>query len=129
MEVCSVESFEHWNDSGDIFCVPGGRKPGYSTSMNHMQSQKWPEIWDLYKEFQAKAPNSAILVERFNMTTSREVPRGSVAWNENLRRDAFAQAIVIPWYDDAALDPEAEEFGQRIRALWSYTEDPKNDPV
>lgn len=129
MEMCSVESFDKWNDSGDIFCLPGGRKPAYSTSINHMQPRKWLEIWDLYKQFQSKAPNSAILIERFNMAKSREVSSGSVSWNEALRHGAFAQAIVIPWYDDATLDPEAEDFAQSIRALWSYSEDPKNNPV
>jgi hypothetical protein len=49
--------------------------------------------------------------------------------NEALRRDAFSQAIVIPWYDDASLDAEALEFGSKVRALWTRSSNPKNDPT
>jgi FAD/FMN-containing dehydrogenase len=117
-----------WNDSNDGFCAREGRKPAYSTTINNMQSQKWPEIWDLYKAFQAKGPNSAVLIERYNLTKARAAPSGSAAMNEKLRTEAFAQAIVIPWYTDASMDAEATTFAEKVRALWSYNADPKDNP-
>jgi hypothetical protein len=94
-----------------------------------MSAQKWPEIWELYKRFQAKGPNSAVLVERYNLTKAKSASLDSTAMNEALRRDAFSQAIVIPWYDDASLDAEALEFGSKVRALWTRSSNPKNDPT
>jgi FAD/FMN-containing dehydrogenase len=117
-----------WNDSNDGFCARQDRKPAYSTTINNMQAQKWPEIWDLYKAFQAKGPNSAVLIERYNLTKARSAPSGSAAMNEKLRTEAFAQAIVIPWYTDASLDSEATTFAENVRALWSYNEDPRSNP-
>lgn len=94
-----------------------------------MHAEKWPEIWEMYTRFQAKAPNSAILIERFDMDKARQVSDGGVAWNETLRRDAFAQAIVIPWYENEALDGEAEEFARKVSRLWCDGGDPKSNPV
>jgi hypothetical protein len=124
----AVTQYEGWNESNDGFCAREDRKPAYSTTINNMQAEKWPEIWDLYKKFQTKGPNSAVLIERYNLTKAISAPSGSAAMNEKLRHEAFAQAIVIPWYTDASLDTEAEKFGEKVRALWSYTEDPKSNP-
>jgi hypothetical protein len=128
-ESSAVTTYDHWNDANIVFCTRGGRKPAYSSTIKGMNAQKWPEIWDLYKGFQAKGSNSAVLVERYNLTKAASVPVGSTALNEALRRDAFAQAIVIPWYDDASLDAEALSFGSKVRALWTRSSDPKNDPT
>jgi FAD/FMN-containing dehydrogenase len=130
-ESSGISPYEEWNVSNDGFCAREDRKPAYSTTINNMQAQKWPEIWELYKKFQAKGPNSAVLIERYNLTKANTAPSGSAAMNEKLRTEAFAQAIVIPWYTDASLDAEAEEFGQKVRALWSYTPggNPKNNPA
>lgn len=125
----AVTQYLDWNDSNDGFCARGDRKPAYSTTINNMQAQKWPEIWELYKGFQAKGPNSAVLIERYNLTKANAAPAGSAAMNEKLRTEAFAQAIVIPWYTDAALDSEAEMFASKVRALWSYSADAKNNPA
>lgn len=124
----AVTQYLDWNDSNDGFCAREDRKPAYSTTINNMQAQKWPEIWDLYKTFQAKGPNSAVLIERYNLTKARAAPSGSAAMNEKLRTEAFAQAIVIPWYTDATMDGEATTFAEKVRALWSYTADPKSNP-
>jgi hypothetical protein len=124
----AVTQYEGWNESNDGFCSREDRKPAYSTTINNMQAKKWPEIWNLYKEFQAKGPNSAVLIERYNLTKANSAPSGSAAMNERLRSDAFAQAIVIPWYTDAKLDAEAEKFGEKVRALWSFTGNPKSNP-
>lgn len=128
-ESSEVTPYEGWNAANDGFCAREDRKPAYSTTINNMQATKWPEIWELYKGFQAKGPNSAVLIERYNLTKSASAPAGSAAMDERRRKEAFAQAIVIPWYTDASLDAEALKFGEKVRALWSYTADPKNNPA
>jgi FAD/FMN-containing dehydrogenase len=128
-ESSAITTYDHWNDANIGFCTRGGRKPAYSSTITGMSAQKWPEIWELYKGFQAKGPNSAVLVERYNLTKAMSAPGGSAAMNEALRRDAFAQAIVIPWYDDASVDAEALEFGSKVRALWTRSGNPQNDPT
>ncbi|KAF2846305.1 FAD-binding domain-containing protein [Plenodomus tracheiphilus IPT5] len=129
-ESSAVTSYDHWNDANIGFCTRGGRKPSYSSTITGMSAQKWPEIWELYKSFQAKGANSAVLVERYNLTKAISAPVGSAAMNEDLRRNgAFAQAIVIPWYEDASLDAEALAFGSKVRSLWSRSATPKNDPT
>lgn len=128
-ESSAITTYDHWNDANIGFCTRGGRKPSYSSTITSMNAQKWPEIWELYKGFQAKGPNSAVLIERYNLTKAASVPVGSAAMNEALRRGAFSQAIVIPWYEDASLDAEALEFGSKVRSLWTRSDDPKNDPT
>lgn len=117
----SVAGYEGWNAGNDNFCAREERKPAYSTTINHMKPATWPAIWDLYTKFQAKGPNSAVLIERYNLTMAQSVPKGSAALQEALRRDVFAQAIVIPWYTDASLDGEAEAFASKVRDIWSYS--------
>jgi hypothetical protein len=128
-ESSAITTYDHWNDANIGFCTRGGPKPSYSSNITSMSAQNWPEIWELYKAFQAKGPNSAVLIERYNLTKAASMPVGSAAMNEALRRGAFSQAIVIPWYDNASLDGEALEFGSKVRALWTRTHNPKNDPT
>lgn len=125
----AVTPYEQWNDANTGFCTRGDRKPAYSTTITSMQPDTWPKIWDLYKAFQAKGPNSAVLIERYNLTKARSVPAGETALNPALRDSAFAQGIVIPWYADAALDSEAIEFGKRVRDIWSDAADARENPT
>ncbi|KAF2788207.1 FAD binding domain-containing protein [Melanomma pulvis-pyrius CBS 109.77] len=125
----AVTPYEQWNAAGDGFCARGGRKPAYSTAINNMKAETWPQIWDLYTEFQSKAPNTAVLIERFNLTKAASVPTGSTAFQDALRRDVFAEAIVIPWYTDSALDAEAQVFGQKLRDIWSFSSSPTVNPT
>lgn len=127
----AVTPYTSWNAAGDGFCARNQRKPAYSTTINHMKPETWPEIWDLYTTFQKKpgAQNTAVLIERYNLTQAAAVPAGSTALQEALRREAFAQAIVIPWYDDATYDAEAEAFGAKLRGIWSYSASPTVNPT
>ncbi|KZL63352.1 fad binding domain-containing protein [Colletotrichum incanum] len=125
----NVAAYESWNAANDNFCARGDRKPAFSTTIKHMQPETWPAIWDLYTEFQAKGPSSAVLIERYNLTRAQSAPKGSAALQEELRRAAFAQAIVIPWYTDAALDAEAQNSGRRIRDIWSYSVTATENPT
>jgi FAD/FMN-containing dehydrogenase len=124
-----VAGYENWNDANVGFCTRGGRKPAYSTTITSMQPDTWPQIWDLYTEFQAKGRESAILIERYNLTHAHTMPADSAAFNPALRNTAFAQAVVIPWYADAALDVEASEFGTKVRDIWSDEVDARRNPT
>lgn len=126
-----VTPYQGWNAANDGFCTRGGRKPAFSTTINAMNAEKWPQIWDLYKGFQNQtgAANSAVLIERYNLTTAQAVPAGSTAFAEEKRHEAFAQAIVIPWYEDAALDAQAEAFGSAVRDIWSFSSSAVANPT
>jgi hypothetical protein len=128
-ESSAVTPYENWNDANIGFCTRGGRKPAFNTAITGMQPDTWPQVWELYKEFQAKGPNSAVLIERYNLTKARTLPGGDVSFNPALREDAFAQAIVIPWYSDAALDEEALQFGRAVRDVWSDEDDARQNPT
>lgn len=41
----------------------------------------------------------------------------------------FAQALVIPWYTDAALDAAAVGFGRSVRDVWSEEADATGTPT
>ena len=125
----AITPYTNWNDANIGFCVRGDRKPAYSTTITSMQPNTWPEIWDLYKAFQAKGPNTAVLIERYNLTQARSAPAGSTALNPALRDPAFAQAIIIPWYTDAALDGEGIEFGKKVRDIFSDNADATANPT
>lgn len=126
-----VTPYQQWNAANDGFCTRGGRKPAYSTTINNMKADTWPQIWDLYKAFQSQAgaQNSAVLIERYNLTKAQAAPAGSAALQEALRHEAFAQAIVIPWYEDAALDAQAEAFGAQVRDIWSFSSSAVANPT
>lgn len=126
-----VTPYTGWNAANDGFCGRGGRKPAYSTNINEMKADTWPEIWQLYTDFQKKdgAQNSAVLIERYNLTQAKSVPPGSAALQDALRQDAFAQAIVIPWYEDSSLDADAITFGSKVRDIWSYSASATENPT
>ncbi|KAF2469540.1 FAD binding domain-containing protein [Lindgomyces ingoldianus] len=127
----AVTPYLSWNAANDGFCSRGGQKPAFSTTINKMKAETWPQIWSLYTDFQKKsgAENSAVLIERYNLTKAQSVPIGSSAMQEALRRDAFAQAIVIPWYTDPALDADAITFGSKVRDIWSYSANATVNPT
>jgi FAD/FMN-containing dehydrogenase len=114
-ESSEIIPYTHWNDANIGFRTRGGWKPSCSSNITSMSAQKWPKIWELYKAFQAKRPNSAVLIERYNLTKAVSEPASSVAMNEALKKGAFSQAIVVPWYDDVSLDAEALKFGSSVR--------------
>lgn len=128
-ESASVAPYTSWNAANDAFCARGDRKPAYSTTIKDMQAETWSELWSLYTEFQAKGPNSAVLIERYNLTKAASVADGATALNDALRKEVFASAIVIPWYTDEALDGEAEAFAETVRDIWSWSERPEINPT
>jgi hypothetical protein len=126
MEISGVKPYTEWNTGGDMFCHRGGRKAAYSTSLRHMQPEKMPEVWELYKGFQAKGPNTAILIERYSLDKASAALAGDVAVNERVLGESFAQAVVVPWYEEEGMDGEAEEFGRRVRGVWSGGDDARD---
>ncbi|ORY11359.1 FAD binding domain-containing protein [Clohesyomyces aquaticus] len=127
----SVTQYLGWNAANDGFCSRGGQKPAFSTTINNMKPQTWTQIWNIYTAFQKKsgAENSAVLIERYNLTKAQAVPLGSSAMQEALRRDAFAQAIVIPWYTDRVLEADALAFGSKVRDIWSFSANATVNPT
>lgn len=125
----AVLPYTQWNAAGDAFCARGDRKPAYSTAISSMQAERWPEIWDLYSEFQQKAPDSAVLIERYNLTKAETFSANSSALQQELRHGVFAQAIVIPWYTNSSLDADALTFGQKLRDIWSFSATPTTNPT
>lgn len=126
-----VTPYQGWNAANDGFCTRGGRKPAFSTTIDNMNAGNWPRVWELYKGFQGRpgAQNTAVLIERYNLTAAQAVPAGSTAFAEEKRRGAFAQAIVIPWYEDAALDAQAEAFGAQVRDIWKFSSSAVANPT
>ncbi|KAM0321726.1 hypothetical protein ACHAQA_009965 [Verticillium albo-atrum] len=127
----SVAPYTGWNVGNDFFCGRGGRKPAFTTALNNMTASSWPAIWDLYADFQKQpgAQNSAIVLERYNLAKARTVGRGATAVHDELRFDSFAQAIALPWYEDAALDPQALDFASKVRDIWSFSASAKVNPT
>ncbi|KAH8661083.1 FAD binding domain-containing protein [Ilyonectria robusta] len=127
----AVTPYTSWNAANDPFCGRGGRKPALSTTINNMKASTWSSIWSLYTDFQKLpgAENSAILIERYNLTKAQSVGRGKAALHDELRFDAFAQAIVIPWYEDTSLDTAALTFGSKVRDIWSFSASPTVNPT
>ncbi|KAJ4355241.1 hypothetical protein N0V95_003070 [Ascochyta clinopodiicola] len=125
----AITPYEHWNDANNNFCIRGARKPAFSTTLTSMQPETWPKLWDLYKTFQAHSPNTAMLIERYDLKKARSAPAGSAAFNPALRDPAFAQAIVVPWYADAGLDGAAVAFGRKVRDIWSDEADATANPT
>ncbi|KAH7014139.1 FAD binding domain-containing protein [Microdochium trichocladiopsis] len=117
----SVNPYPKWNVPNDFFCARGDRKPAFTTTLSDMKAASWPAVFDLYNEFQKlpTAENSAILVERYNLTKAQSVGRGATAVHDELRFDSFAQAVVIPWYKDLALDTQALDFASKVRDIWA----------
>ncbi|KAF2035658.1 hypothetical protein EK21DRAFT_107173 [Setomelanomma holmii] len=92
----AITPYEGWNAANDGFCTREDRKPAYSTTINNMQAAKWHEIWELYKAFQANGPNTAVLIEQYNLTKTNTAPTESAAFNQKLRKVAFAHGDETP---------------------------------
>ncbi|KAI3331730.1 FAD binding domain-containing protein [Xylariaceae sp. AK1471] len=119
-DTTTVIPYNQWNSAGDALCVRGSRKPGWSAGFQEMIPSTWRQIWDKYVEFQQKpgAENSGVLLETYDWTKARSMDPDSAAFpHRNVNFNAFA----IPWYDDPALDKDAEEFGAAVRQLWRTT--------
>jgi FAD/FMN-containing dehydrogenase len=113
--------YTQWNAAADSFCTRAPRKPGLNEGITKLVPEQWTEIWDLYAEFQKKptAENSVVIVEMYNLGKARSISADSTAFPH---RDVNAQAFVIPWYSDTALDKEALAFASKVRGIWRSTE-------
>ncbi|KAF3087303.1 hypothetical protein TWF569_008923 [Orbilia oligospora] len=115
-----------WNDlntSGDFFCEKGSRKPAYSAGLKKLDPKTFRNIWDAYVQFIKKngvdkVGKSAVLVECYSYITARAIDRASTAYPH---RDVNFQALILGWYDDKALDREAEKLGKYVREQWLST--------
>ncbi|KAI6582550.1 hypothetical protein MCOR06_008516 [Pyricularia oryzae] len=126
-----VAPYTSWNAPNEFFCARGDRKPAFATALPNIKALSWPAVWDLYDSFQKLpgAQNSAVLVERYNLTKAQSVGRGATAVHDKLRFNSFGQAVVIPWYKDAALDGQALDFASKVRDIWSGPAGGKRNPA
>ncbi|KAJ1323062.1 fumiquinazoline A oxidase [Microdochium nivale] len=126
-----VSPYTLWNVPNDFFCARGDRKPAYSTAVDSMKPESWTEVFALYDAFQKlpTAQNTAVVIERYNLDGARAVGRGASAVSDELRFNSFAQAIVIPWYQDAGLDAQAEVFASTVRDLLAGPAGGKKSPA
>jgi FAD/FMN-containing dehydrogenase len=118
----TVLPYNQWNDAGDPFCARGGRKQGYAVSMNSLDPAAFRAVWDEYVAFLKNHPGtekSAVLVECYPIAAMQSVPSDSSAYPF---RHVKYHGIVIPNYQDPALDDEAAAFGKKVRDLWSSTD-------
>lgn len=124
----AVLPYTQWNTGADGFCTRGERKPSYSAGLNSLNPKTWREVWDLYVKFQQKpgAQNTVVLCEVYSMNKARSIPTSSSAFPH---RDVDHFAVVIPWYNDTALDTEALAFGGAVRDLWRSTNEAPGSPT
>ncbi|KAF3916570.1 hypothetical protein ABW20_dc0102759 [Dactylellina cionopaga] len=111
------------NSSGDFFCDKGGRKPAYTAGLKNMDPKAFKKIWDAYVDFVAthgvdKVGRSALLVECYSYVTARAIERTSTAYPH---RDVNFHAVMLAWYDDPAIDKDAEKLGSFAREQWWST--------
>ncbi|KAF2875135.1 FAD binding domain-containing protein [Massariosphaeria phaeospora] len=121
-ENSGILPYDQWNTGGDAFCTREMRKPGHTIGISKLHPDQWQEIWDLYAEFRSKpgAENSVMIVEIYNLEKPRSIPESSSAF---AHRDVNAQALVIPWYADPALDEEAMAFAKKVRGITGANEE------
>jgi hypothetical protein len=109
--------YPEWNAGAAGFCVKGGRKPTYSAGFQLMVPGVWRAIWNEFITF-LKFPgtgSTTILLEVYSLQYAQSIDPSTAAFgNRNIRFNA----AVIPWYNNASLDPVAQLFGSTIRALW-----------
>lgn len=116
-----VTPWEQWNFASDTFCIRSGRKPSQNIGVTKLHVDQWQELWDLYMDFRNKptAAFTTMIIEIYNLNKVRSVPQSSSAF---AHRDVNAQAVLIPWYNDPALDADALAFGKKWRSILASKE-------
>lgn len=120
-DTTTVLPYNEWNSGSAGFCTLGARKPSYGVGFQEMVPATWRQVWDLYVAFQKLpgAENSVVLLEAYSLIKARSIDSNSAAFPH---RDVNFNAVAIPWYNDTALDGEAEAFGSAARDLWRATD-------
>ncbi|KAI1503405.1 FAD binding domain-containing protein [Biscogniauxia marginata] len=119
VDATEVIPYNTWNDAGDSFCAPGGRKPSYTVGLKAMDPSAWRNVWNEYTSFLEEYPeagNSSILTECYSTANLGEIDISQSAYPF---RDIKCYAVAIPWYAESSLDDKANEFGQRVRSYWA----------
>ena len=107
-------------NDGDAFCETRGRKTGYHAGLKRLDPTTYRKVWDEYVDFVTKNPEvggTAMLTEIYSMRKTREIAKSSEA-DAFPHRDINYYAIMLPWYQNATLDPVAEGFGGKVRSMW-----------
>jgi len=125
-DTTAVTSYDHWNDGAAGFCNRGDRKPSYGAGMLQMIPSTWRAVWNEFVKFTSNpgTDHSVVLVEAYSLDKAGSVPDGSSAFPY---RHVRFNAVAIPWYSDASLDPVAEAYGNKARNLWRESDDLENN--
>ncbi|KAI4263968.1 MAG: hypothetical protein L6R42_000911 [Xanthoria sp. 1 TBL-2021] len=117
MDTTAIVPQNHWNDGAARFCIRGGRKPAYAAGMLHMLPAVWRAVWIEFVKFTSNpgTDQSIVLMEAYSLGKGRSVPDSASAFP--FRQVTF-NAVAIPWYYNASLDPVAEAYGNRVRDIW-----------
>lgn len=123
VDLTAVIPYNTWNDAGDVFCTPGGRKPSYTTGQKKMDPVTWRKVWNEYYQFYTKYPEAnqtTVLTECYSTakTAKSVIDDGTASYPF---RDVKCYSIAIPWYSSPSLDKAALAFGESVRKLWAST--------
>lgn len=116
-DTTAVTPYNHWNDGAAGVCTRGGRKPSYGAGMLHMRLTTWRAVWIEFVKFTSIPGTelSTVLMEAYSLGKGRSVPDSSSAFPY---RQVTFNAVAIPWYSDAKLDPVATAYGNKVRDIW-----------
>ena len=120
-DITAYIPYTEWNTAANSFCIKGGRKPSYGAGFSQMVPATWRQIWNAYVEF-LKIPGtgfSSILTECYSLTYAQSMQKSSSSF---ANRDVRFNGAAIPYYQDPALDKQAEAFGAKVRDLWRSTD-------
>ncbi|KAL8654624.1 MAG: hypothetical protein Q9226_003359 [Calogaya cf. arnoldii] len=117
IDTTAIVPQNHWNDGAAKFCIRGDRKPAYAAGMLHMLPAVWRAVWEEFVKFTTNpgTNQSIVLMEAYSLGKGRSVPDSESAFPY---RQVTFNAVAIPWYSNASLDPIAEAYGRRVRNIW-----------
>jgi len=117
-EITGMFPYNHWSDGADPFCTKGGRKPFFGASSNKLNIKTWRTIFNQYADFVKNNEGtgfSMILLECYTMDKALSLGQSDSSafpW-----RDRRFSTVIIPWYENAAIDDAAAKWGRSARDL------------
>ena len=82
MEICAPTPYDQINDSNDIVCIFGDKKPCWSTGLAEQDLGKLEEVWEEWVEWSGRegAGRSVVLTECYGLEKMKEVDEASTAY-------------------------------------------------
>lgn len=114
MQMCASTPYDHLNDANDPVCTKGLRKPSFSAGLVDEDLPNLAIVWEDFVALSEKegCAGSVVLTECYGHDVARQVKgeETAYAW-----RDVGVHVLAFPIYEDAAMDGEAKEWGDRVR--------------